>query len=167
MSKFDEKIIRLKKAIEIINKKENRKETTTKDYQAKKMRIYRAKKRFEALKEQNKEKSYHEWSDQDKKNFEKNSKKRKEDRIKQLNTQYLDMTKSPIKMTYVRYADDWILMTNHKDIRTLKEKLKKWIKKNLELELSEEKTKLTDLRKSSAKFLGFSLRYNRGRKRKK
>lgn len=62
---------------------------------------------------------------------------------------------------YVRYADDWILVTNG-DLQ-IAEKIKRLIKnflwEKLELKLSEKKTTITDIRKMPARFLGFELRH--------
>jgi retron-type reverse transcriptase len=73
-----------------------------------------------------------------------------------------------IRFTYVRYADDWIFYTNADIERTLEWKnlFAKWINDNLKLNLSLEKTKITDLKKGEhAHFLGFQLR-SQGKNRK-
>lgn len=56
---------------------------------------------------------------------------------------------------YVRYADDWLigLWGSKKDANMLKEEIKLFLK-NLALELSPEKTLITNARNSRAKFLG-------------
>jgi group II intron reverse transcriptase/maturase len=56
----------------------------------------------------------------------------------------------------IRFADDWVILTSteHEAVK-LKKKLSKYFKYRLKLELSEEKTKVTDLRKTGAEFLGF------------
>ena len=60
-----------------------------------------------------------------------------------------------IKLDYVRYADDWLVGVwgpfNY--VKDLKQQLKEFLEK-LKLELSEEKTLITNLKKESAKFLG-------------
>ena len=60
-------------------------------------------------------------------------------------------------MAYLRYADDWILLsTGSKAVpRLMKHILGKWLLEHLGLELSSEKTVITNLRK--ARFLGFEL----------
>lgn len=65
-----------------------------------------------------------------------------------------------LKFTYVRYADDWILITNAPLwlLKELKEDLKNILKSELYATLSEEKTLITDMRKSPAHFLGFEIR---------
>lgn len=63
------------------------------------------------------------------------------------------------RLTYVRYADDWVLFSNfHKnEAQIIKEKCKTFLKEKLKLNLSEEKTKITDISKNQVKFLGFSI----------
>jgi len=59
------------------------------------------------------------------------------------------LSRQKIRIFYQRYADDWVFFTNASKERTLewKELFTKWIKNNLELDLSPEKTKVADLRK--------------------
>lgn len=77
--------------------------------------------------------------------------------------------KQLIRFCYVRYADDWIFLTNatKENVLEWKELFKNWIRDNLLLELSQEKTKITDFNKQeTAKFLGFQLtKANKHRKR--
>jgi hypothetical protein len=74
-------------------------------------------------------------------------------------------TKHPNKkilyMLYVRYADDWILLTNGDNnlAKEIKEKITHFLKEELFLTLSSEKTSITDITKQPAKFLGFELRH--------
>lgn len=78
----------------------------------------------------------------------------------------LRMDKREIKILYTRYADDWIILSNcKKQVAILiKEKIEEWLKTNLKLSLSPTKTKITNLKIDSAKFLGFSIRtYNKRR----
>jgi retron-type reverse transcriptase len=65
-----------------------------------------------------------------------------------------------IKLLYTRYADDWIILTNATMQLTIdiKDKIQIWLKQNLELNLSPTKTKITNLKTDSAKFIGFSLK---------
>ena len=59
----------------------------------------------------------------------------------------------------VRYADDFKIMCP--DYNTAKRwfyATKKWLKNNLDLDISEEKSKITDLKCSHSEFLGFSVR---------
>jgi len=71
--------------------------------------------------------------------------------------------KRMISLLYVRYADDWIILTNgDKQIATtIKEKIRLFLLDNLELKLSDKKTFITDIRKTPAKFLGFELRHRK------
>lgn len=58
----------------------------------------------------------------------------------------------------IRYADDWIILckSEHKAKTILKE-VEKYFKHKLSLELSKEKTLITDIQKTRAKFLGFEI----------
>lgn len=64
-----------------------------------------------------------------------------------------------IRVTYVRYADDWIIgVTGPKSLaEDLREKARVFLKEHLKLTLSMEKTKITNLRSDSVRFLGFDL----------
>lgn len=65
-----------------------------------------------------------------------------------------------IRFVYYRYADDWILLCNSDEsyVKTLKETITVWLKENLKLDLSPDKTRITNfLKNDRAKFLGFSL----------
>lgn len=65
-----------------------------------------------------------------------------------------------IKTAYfIRYADDWVIMTDSKeDAIKLKEKAQKYLKEVLKLELSEEKTHITNMWKKPITFLGYQFR---------
>lgn len=59
---------------------------------------------------------------------------------------------------YVRYADDWMILTESvENAERLKRKASKYLQHKLKLTLSEEKTLITDTRVKSAKFLGFNI----------
>lgn len=80
-----------------------------------------------------------------------------------------DNTYRKIKFFYVRYADDWIILTNgSKEIANIiKEKISNFLNESLKLKLSPSKTLITDITRHSAKFLGFELRISgRGALRK-
>lgn len=63
-----------------------------------------------------------------------------------------------------RFADDWIILTpRQQEAERLKNKLTKYFKYRLKLELSDEKTKITDMRKDGADFLGFTIRAEKPR----
>lgn len=70
---------------------------------------------------------------------------------------------------YIRYADDWVVISNggRKRIEEWKKDIKEELERTLDLKLSEEKTKITDLRKEPGKFLGFNFFYIRGKKYKR
>lgn len=66
---------------------------------------------------------------------------------------------------FVRYADDFkIICKNYKDAIKLKIATTNWLKERLSLEVSEEKTKIVNLKKNYSLFLGFKIK---ARKRKK
>lgn len=67
----------------------------------------------------------------------------------------------------IRYADDWVLVTNTKtNALEWKKRIADFLKQKLKLELSEEKTLITNIRKNYVKFLGFELKYIKGNSRK-
>jgi len=80
-----------------------------------------------------------------------------------------DRNRQYLKFMYVRYADDWILLTNGPKL--LAEKIKKeatnWAWNNLSMTLSPEKTIITDIIESKAHFLGFEIKSSRYRQIKK
>lgn len=60
------------------------------------------------------------------------------------------------KCQIIRYADDWVILCeDEQQAKALLNESRKYLKHVLKLELSEEKTIITDLRKSRMKFLGF------------
>lgn len=64
-----------------------------------------------------------------------------------------------------RFADDWIILTtNECEAQRLKKHLSKYFKHRLKLELSEEKTKITDMRVNGAEFLGFVIKVEKTRR---
>lgn len=77
-----------------------------------------------------------------------------------------DKARAIQRFTYVRYADDWIILTNASKpiLEQIKKEIKEWLKANLDATLSEPKTLTTDMRKSNAHFLGFELKYTDSRK---
>lgn len=63
-----------------------------------------------------------------------------------------------------RYADDWIILTTRqREAERLKKHLTKYFRHRLKLELSDEKSKITDMRRDGAEFLGFVIRAARPR----
>nr|YP_009364071.1 hypothetical protein [Pediastrum duplex]AQU64404.1 hypothetical protein [Pediastrum duplex] len=70
-------------------------------------------------------------------------------------------SRQTIRFTYHRYADDWVLFTNAElsRVQEWKQIFAEWISNNLELTLSPEKTKITNLNEGRhVKFLGYQLR---------
>lgn len=66
--------------------------------------------------------------------------------------------KEHTEMYLVRYADDWIILTENKDkAQSILNQCKKFFEHRLMLELSEEKTVITDLKEKRVKFLGFEI----------
>lgn len=74
------------------------------------------------------------------------------------------------KYIFIRYADDWILgfSGSLNEANKIKERIKEFLKEKLSLQLSEEKTKITNIRKETIEFLGYQIiiqsDYNRTRK---
>ncbi len=62
------------------------------------------------------------------------------------------------RLFYVRYADDWLcgVIGSKEDCRIIKEDIKNFLRDALHLELSEEKTLITNAR-DKAHFLGFDI----------
>jgi group II intron reverse transcriptase/maturase len=59
------------------------------------------------------------------------------------------------EMHIIRYADDFkILCRNKRDSEKTFEAVKKWLKERLDLEISEEKSQIADIRNKSSEFLG-------------
>jgi len=66
----------------------------------------------------------------------------------------------------VRYADDWVLVTNTKlNAEKWKHQIKKQLKNNFKLELSEDKTFITNIKEDPIKFLGFNYKIIPGKSR--
>ncbi len=67
----------------------------------------------------------------------------------------------------IRYADDWVILTHRREnAQKIKELAKQFLERNGRLELSEEKTLITDVRTSSLTFLGIETRVRPSRKGK-
>jgi len=68
----------------------------------------------------------------------------------------------------IRYADDFIIFTNSKtNAEKWKYKVGKYLKDNMKLELSQDKTHITDMTKKPIKFLGFRVKRSPRGKNKK
>ena len=64
-----------------------------------------------------------------------------------------------------RYADDWVVLTStEQEALRMKRELTKYFHVKMKLELSQEKTKITDLRKDGIHFLGFVVKAEKKRK---
>lgn len=65
-----------------------------------------------------------------------------------------------IRITYTRYADDFIIGVAGPFSKAIeiKDDIKSWLNSELDLTLSNKKTKITNIRKTSAIFLGYRLR---------
>ena len=65
---------------------------------------------------------------------------------------------SNLKPAYlIRYADDWILLTDSKrNAEKWKHRIAEYLKNNLKLELSQEKTLITNIKRKPIHFLGFT-----------
>ena len=76
-----------------------------------------------------------------------------------LSNRYRSLKKSDLKEFYfVRYADDFkIFCKDYETARKLFIGSKMWLKDRLGLEISEEKSKITNIRKNYTEFLGFKL----------
>jgi group II intron reverse transcriptase/maturase len=63
------------------------------------------------------------------------------------------------RLRYVRYADDFLLgfIGSKEEAELIKVKIKDWLRANLKLELSEEKTLITHARTEAARFLGYDI----------
>jgi group II intron reverse transcriptase/maturase len=72
----------------------------------------------------------------------------------------------PISIRYVRYTDDWIVGINgpRKLAETVKSEIAEFLKQELHLDLSAEKTKITYLKKDIGLFLGYQLRVDESKK---
>lgn len=66
------------------------------------------------------------------------------------------------KCQIIRYADDWVILCeDRKQAESILIKCRKYLKHVLKIELSEEKTLITDLREKRMKFLGFEFFVNK------
>lgn len=79
---------------------------------------------------------------------------------KKSNDRYRSQKRTKLKeMWLVRYADDFkIFCRDHKIAIKIFNAVKQWLKERLDLDISNEKSKITNLRKSYTEFLGFRLK---------
>ncbi|MCM3245658.1 MULTISPECIES: group II intron reverse transcriptase/maturase [Cytobacillus] len=82
------------------------------------------------------------------------------DRYQSRRAAYQKLRKAGHEPTYlVRYADDWVILTtSESNARRLLKKAEKYLKHNLKLELSSEKTLITDIRRKPLTFLSYDMR---------
>jgi retron-type reverse transcriptase len=82
---------------------------------------------------------------------------------------YYDPHRRVLRINYVRYADDWIILTNAPPSinKKIKSMIAEWLLLKRKAILSQEKTKITDIRKEPARFLGFELSCTTTRRVKK
>lgn len=73
---------------------------------------------------------------------------------------YKELRKSTLKEIYiVRYADDFkIFCRKRKDADKIFHAVTQWLKQRLSLDISEEKSKIVNLRKQKSEFLGFEMK---------
>lgn len=87
------------------------------------------------------------------------------DKARQLEIKYQKMPSKNVRdpeyrrLNYVRYADDFLLgfIGSFQEAKEIKEKLKTFLAENLQLELSPEKTLITNARNEAASFLGYKI----------
>jgi hypothetical protein len=64
----------------------------------------------------------------------------------------------------VRYADDFkIMCKDYKTAHKIFAATRLWLKERLSLEISSDKSKITNLRKNYSEFLGFKLKVKKGK----
>lgn len=83
----------------------------------------------------------------------------------QKETPYKSDQRLRTRITYVRYADDWVLFVrgSQDTAENIKQFCAEKLEKELQLTLSPEKTKITDLYKNKAQFLGYEILYQRNK----
>ncbi len=87
------------------------------------------------------------------------------EKARQLEIKYQKMPSKDVRdpeyrrLKYVRYADDFLLgfIGSFQEAKEIKEKLKIFLAENLQLELSPEKTLITNARNQTASFLGYEI----------
>ncbi|MEH2159377.1 reverse transcriptase domain-containing protein [Nostoc sp.] len=87
------------------------------------------------------------------------------DKARQLEIKYQKMPSKDVRdpeyrrLNYVRYADDFLLgfIGSLQEAKEIKEKLKTFLAENLQLEMSAEKTLITNARNEAANFLGYEI----------
>ena len=160
MHKFDEYILKtLQNLIDKeINIKEDRKRRpqTNHKYNNLNTQISKFKLKMKMIK---KNRKFIELNQEEKLQYLESRKKLKENAIKRLKEPSITINQRIVRLIYVRYADDFIILNNgnKKHNIFLKEKISEWLSTNLLLTLSEEKTYITNIRINAANFLGFAI----------
>lgn len=152
MHEFDMKILQIFEEREQLNKQEKRRATFVRSSRSSAitMRIFRTRKRLHMM---------YERKPIDWKEIHRLRDKIRSDKKLQIKAPTKNKAKQIRRMVYCRYVDNWIILTNEKitEVRKIKASIAEWFKNELKLELDNEKTHITDLRKGQAKFLGFTL----------
>lgn len=80
-----------------------------------------------------------------------------------ISSHHADPNSRSLRILYVRYADDWILLSNanRQICERWKGIIKDYLFNSLGATLAEDKTHITDIREKPAHFLGFELRRRR------
>jgi group II intron reverse transcriptase/maturase len=169
MSKLDEKIIEMEKEQEMRNKKEGRKIYRNKEYEKVSSRMSKI---AEWIKKKEREHStvdMNKWPDEDRREGMKRMKELKEKGLERMKMNSLEESRLPLRMVYIRYADDWVIYLNGEKERAIgiKHEICTMLKEELGLELNEDKTKITDLKTQKVNFLGFRMGLPRGKHPKK
>jgi len=99
------------------------------------------------------------------KKYQKNKDKDILKKIKKLRTERNTIPsriRTGFRVRYVRYADDWLIgISGNKALALqIKELCKNYLKNNLNIELNEEKTKITNVLRNNVKFLGVDIKRN-------
>lgn len=84
------------------------------------------------------------------------------------NNKLASLKRTKIRPAYlIRYADDWVLVTQSKEeALKWKERIAQFMKNELKLSLSDEKTTLTNVKRHKVKFLGFEYKVVKGTTKK-
>lgn len=157
MHEFDRKVEeKIGEMLEEINRKEERVKTpTTKIYKKLKSRIESNRARIKRLIAKNQG-----VNSNNVKAYRELVREKRQAKRKMLHAPYIDRKKKLLTFSYTRYADDWIILTNanKKVCEKIKKLLTDILMTEFKLELSDEKTKITDLNKEFAFFLGFTFK---------
>jgi len=144
------------KMLEKINKKEKRiKQPITKEYKKLKSRVESNRARIKRLIIK------HQGTNTDNVNtYRELVREKRQAKRKMIHVPFIDRKRKLLMFSYTRYADDWVILTNanEKVCEEIKKLLTDILRKELRLELSDEKTKITDLNKKFVRFLGFTFK---------